>query len=139
MYMYVCPYLWSLTARIPTPTGELIKIVIEDYVNHLANHNLKLIYKPDLLFGDGYDYDNRIHLEFNHMYHWHPFSPDEFNISGTIYSIDEFMYRPEMAVKHGMRDFVDSMSRSLAGKVCYRKSADQICPDRVLPRKFERW
>ena len=97
--------------------GELIKIVIEDYVNHLANYNLKLIYKPDLLFGDGYDYDNRIHLEFNHMYHWHPFNPDEYNISGTIYSIDEFMYHPEMAVEHGMRDFVDSMSRSLAGKV----------------------
>ena len=91
--------------------------MIEDYVNHLANYNLKLIYKPDLLFGDNYDYDNRIHLEFNHMYHWHPFNPDEYNISGTVYSIDEFMYHPEMTVKHGMRDFVDSMSRSLAGKV----------------------
>ena len=97
--------------------GELIKIVIEDYVNHLANYNLKIIYKPDLLFGEGYDYDNRIHLEFNHMYHWHPFNPDEYNISGTIYSIDDFMYHPELTVKHGMRDFVDSMSRNLAGKV----------------------
>ena len=98
-------------------TGEVIKIVIEDYVNHLANYNLKLIYKPDLLFGDGYDYDNRIHVEFNHMYHWHPFNPEEYNISGHNYSMDEFMYHPEVVVKHGMSKFVDSMSRSLAGKV----------------------
>ena len=97
--------------------GEIIKIVIEDYVNHLANYNLKLIYKPDLLFNDGYDYDNRIHLEFNHMYHWHPFNPDEYNISGTVYAIDDFLYHSEIVVKHGMREFVDSMSRSLAGKV----------------------
>ena len=91
--------------------------MIEDYVNHLANYNLKLIYKPDLLFGDGYDYDNRIHIEFNHMYHWHPFNPDEYNISGTKYSIDDFLYHPEVVVKHGMSQFVDSMSKGLAGKV----------------------
>ena len=105
-------------------TGELIKIVIEDYVNHLANYNLKLIYKPDLLFGDGYDYDNRIHLEFNHMYHWHPFSPDEYNISGTIYPFKDFEYHSEIVVKHGMRNFVESMSRSLAGKVGYHRLAN---------------
>ena len=98
--------------------GELIQIVVVDYINHLANYNLKLIYKPDLLFGQDFHYDNRIHLEFNHVYHWHPFSPDEYNISGTVYSMDDFIFHPEILVKHGMRDFVDSMSRTLAGKVC---------------------
>ena len=97
--------------------GELIKISMEDYVNHMTNYNLKLIYKPDLLFDDGYDYDNRIHHEFNYVYHWHSFNPDEYNISGTIYSIEEFMYNSEIVVKHGMSKFVDAMSRSLAGKV----------------------
>ena len=98
--------------------GELIQIVVVDYINHLANYNLKLIYKPDLLFGQDFHYDNRIHLEFNHVYHWHPFSPDEYDISGTMYSIDDFIFHPEILIKHGMKDFVDSMSRSLAGKVC---------------------
>ncbi|XP_028414403.1 prostaglandin G/H synthase 2-like isoform X2 [Dendronephthya gigantea] len=100
-------------------TGELIKIVIEDYVNHLANYNLKLKYNPELLFDKGYDYDNRIHLEFNHMYHWHPFSPDEFIIDGSTYTIDEFMYHPEIVIKHGMKSFVDSMSRGLCGKMSH--------------------
>ena len=91
--------------------------MIEDYVNHLANYNVKLKYNPELLFDSGFDYDNRIHVEFNHMYHWHPFSPDEFDVSGTTYTIDEFMYHPEIVVKHGMSSFVDSMSKGLCGKV----------------------
>ena len=97
--------------------GEILQIIVEEYINHLSNYNLKLIYKPDLLFGDGFNYDNRIHLEFNHLYHWHPFNPDDYNISGTMYTIDDFIYHPEIVVKHGMLSFVDSMSRSLAGKV----------------------
>ena len=76
-----------------------------------------ILYKPELLFGESLSYDNRIHLEFNHVYHWHPFSPDEFNISGKVYSIDDFLFHPEVVVEHGMKDFVDSMSRGLAGKV----------------------
>nr|AAF93168.1 cyclooxygenase [Gersemia fruticosa] len=100
-------------------TGELIKIVIEDYVNHLANYNLKLTYNPELVFDHGYDYDNRIHVEFNHMYHWHPFSPDEYNISGSTYSIQDFMYHPEIVVKHGMSSFVDSMSKGLCGQMSH--------------------
>ena len=102
--------------------AELIKIVIEDYVNHLANYNLRLIYKPEILFDESFPYDNRIHLEFNHVYHWHPFSPDEFNISGTIYTMNDSLGHPELVVKHGMKNFVDSYSRSLAGKVKYFSS-----------------
>ena len=107
--------------------GELIKIVIEDYVNHLANYNIKLKYLPDVLFGEGYDYDNRIHLEFNHMYHWHPFSPDQYNINGTTYSISDFMYHPEIVVKHGMRSFVNAMSSGLCGKVIESDMHSHIC------------
>jgi len=82
----------------------------------LANSKLKLIYKPDLLFEDGFDYDNRIHLNSDHMYHWHPFSPDQCNISSK-YDIDDLIYHPEVVVKQGMSEFVDSMSNGLVGKV----------------------
>ena len=98
-------------------TGETIKIVIEDYVQHLANYNLRLIYKPELLFDQSFQYDNRIHLEFNHLYHWHPFNPDVFNIDGKRYTIEDFRFNAAPVLEHGMRNFVDAMSKSLAGKV----------------------
>ncbi|KAK3088071.1 hypothetical protein FSP39_014318 [Pinctada imbricata] len=95
--------------------GETIKVVIEDYVQHLSNYNYKLMFKPDLLFGELFQYQNRIALEFNHLYHWHPLMPDEFNINGTKYNLKEFLFHPEVVVKHGMREFVDSLSKQRAG------------------------
>lgn len=101
-----------------TPLGETIKIVIEDYVQHLSNYHYKLLFNPELLFGEQFQYQNRIAVEFNHLYHWHPLMPDEFNINGTKYNLKDFMFHPEIVVKHGMREFVDSMSRQRAGFVC---------------------
>ena len=91
--------------------------MIEDYVQHLANYNLHLVYEPDAIFGESFQYDNRIHFEFNMLYHWHPFMPDVFNIDGTTYTLDDFQFSVEPVLRHGMAKIVDSFSRSLAGKV----------------------
>ena len=51
------------------------------------------------------------------MYHWHPLMPEEFNISGTIYTVKDFLFRPDLVLKHGMRDFVDGLVHQRAGAV----------------------
>ncbi len=43
--------------------------------------------------------------------------PEEFNVDGTVYTIGDFMFTSEPVLKHGMRAFVDAMSKSLGGKV----------------------
>ena len=99
--------------------GETIKIVIEDYVQHLSNYHYKLMFKPELLFNTRHQYSNRISVEFNHMYHWHPLMPDTFNISGTVYTVKDFLFRPDLVIKHGMRDFVAGLINQRAGAVSY--------------------
>ncbi|WAR30236.1 PGH2-like protein [Mya arenaria] len=95
--------------------GETIKITIEDYVQHLSNYHYQLKFKPELLFGESHQYSNRITAEFNHMYHWHPIMPETFNISGTTYGVKDFLFRPDIVVKHGMRDFVNGLVNERAG------------------------
>ena len=97
--------------------GETIKIVIEDYVQHLSNYNYKLLFKPELLFGEPFQYQNRIALEFNHLYHWHPLMPDEFTVGGKNYTMSDFLQDPGIVQKHGIATFVDSLSRQRAGAV----------------------
>ncbi|KAK6979623.1 prostaglandin G/H synthase 2 [Biomphalaria glabrata] len=99
--------------------GETIKIVIEDYVEHLANYNIRIKFKPTVLFGESFQYQNKINAEFNHLYHWHPLMPDEFNISGTIYPIKDFIYHLELVLKHGTANFTDSLSRQRAGHMSH--------------------
>ncbi|XP_071097198.1 prostaglandin G/H synthase 2-like [Haliotis cracherodii] len=97
--------------------GETIKIVIEDYVQHLSNYNFELMFKPDLLFGESFQYQNRIAVEFNHLYHWHPLMPSEFNVSGSIIPMKDYVYHSELVMKTGLANFVDSMTRQRAGMV----------------------
>ncbi|KAF6327957.1 prostaglandin-endoperoxide synthase 1 [Rhinolophus ferrumequinum] len=62
--------------------GETIKIVIEEYVQQLSGYFLQLKFDPELLFSSQFQYRNRIALEFNQLYHWHPLMPDSFKIGG---------------------------------------------------------
>ena len=47
----------------------MIKIVVEDYVQHISGYRFKLVYDPEIVFGDDLQYQNRISLEFNFAYH----------------------------------------------------------------------
>ena len=108
--------------------GETLKIVIEDYVQHLSNYNYKLLFKPDLLFGEPFQYQNRIALEFNHLYHWHPLMPEVFNIGDTNYTVKDFLYNPGLVVKHGLGTFVDALSRQRAGAFTVKNHGKYTIP-----------
>lgn len=99
------------------PVGETIKIVIEDYVQHLSGYHFKLKFDPELLFNQQFQYQNRIAAEFNTLYHWHPLLPDVFRIDGQEYNYQQFIYNNSILLEHGVTQFVESFTRQNAGRV----------------------
>ncbi|XP_063057321.1 prostaglandin G/H synthase 2 [Engraulis encrasicolus] len=97
--------------------GETIKIVIEDYVQHLSGYNFKLKFDPTLLFNAQFQYQNRIASEFNTLYHWHPLMPDAFHIDQEVYSYKQFVYNTSILTDHGINGLVQSFSSQIAGRV----------------------
>ena len=97
--------------------GETIKIVIEDYVQHLSGYHFKLKFDPELLFNQQFQYQNRIAAEFNTLYHWHPLLPDTFQIDGQHYNYQQFIYNNSLLLEHGLTQFVESFTRQIAGRV----------------------
>lgn len=97
--------------------GETIKIVIEDYVQHLSGYHFKLRFDPELLFNQQFQYQNRIAAEFNTLYHWHPLLPDTFQIEDQEYDYRQFIYNNSILLEHGLTQFVESFSRQIAGRV----------------------
>lgn len=97
--------------------GETIKIVIEDYVQHLSGYHFKLKFDPELLFKERFQYQNRIASEFNTLYHWHPLMPDSFHIEEKEYSYKEFVFNNSVVTRHGIGHLVDSFTKQLAGRV----------------------
>ncbi|KAG9351117.1 hypothetical protein JZ751_025007 [Albula glossodonta] len=97
--------------------GETIKIVIEDYVQHLSGYHFKLKFDPELLFNQHFQYQNRISAEFNTLYHWHPLMPDAFHIQGQVYSYKQFVFNNSLLMEHGINNLVESFTNQIAGRV----------------------
>ncbi|PNI69425.1 PTGS1 isoform 5 [Pan troglodytes] len=97
--------------------GETIRIVIEEYVQQLSGYFLQLKFDPELLFGVQFQYRNRIAMEFNHLYHWHPLMPDSFKMGSQEYSYEQFLFNTSMLVDYGVEALVDAFSRQIAGRI----------------------
>ncbi|XP_030063156.1 prostaglandin G/H synthase 1 isoform X1 [Microcaecilia unicolor] len=97
--------------------GETIKIVIEDYVQHLSGYYFKLKFDPELLFGVQFQYRNRIAVEFNQLYHWHSLMPDTFDIQDQKFSYKSFVYNSSVLLDYGVETLVESFTKQHAGQI----------------------
>lgn len=97
--------------------GETIKIVIEDYVQHLSGYYFKLKFDPELLFTQQFQYQNRIAAEFSTLYHWHSLLPDSFEIQDQDYTYQQFMFNNSILLDHGLSQVVRSFTRQRAGRI----------------------
>ncbi|CAK8696015.1 unnamed protein product [Clavelina lepadiformis] len=104
------------TARLIL-TGETIKVVIEDYVQHISGYSYKLIYDPELIFGAGFSYHNEIAVEFQLLYRWHALMPDDLTINNQAYPIRNLIFNPKPFVDSGMATLVKDMTSQFASKV----------------------
>ncbi|XP_039274782.2 prostaglandin G/H synthase 2-like [Styela clava] len=97
--------------------GEILKVTVESYVQHFGGMHLQLTYEPNLLHETPMPWSsNRIHVEFNTVYHWHNMMPDYFKIGDKNYSIVETYYNMDPLLDHGMNVFTTSLSNQLAGR-----------------------
>nr|ADB65785.1 cyclooxygenase [Caprella sp. KV-2010a] len=100
-------------------TGEVIKITIEDYVQHLSQYKVDLKFKPQVVHGTRFQFDNRINAEFNHLYHWHPLIPDGIQVEDKYYSLMDMAFSTKSVFTHGLDKFIESMATSRAGKLSH--------------------
>jgi len=73
--------------------------MIEDYVQHLSQNKIKLVYNPELLLKLKF----LPQLEFVHFYDLHP------------YATEEVLYSYQQVYDHGFAAFVNAMTTTLAG------------------------
>uniref|UniRef100_UPI00358FAD54 prostaglandin G/H synthase 1-like n=1 Tax=Myxine glutinosa TaxID=7769 RepID=UPI00358FAD54 len=104
------------TARLVL-TAETLKIVIEDYVQHLSGYNFRLLFDPTLLFSEPFQYTNRIYAEFNHLYHWHGLMPDHLELPGGRVPLTSFALNTTVVYKNGFRLILESLISQRAGKI----------------------
>ncbi|KAM9393894.1 prostaglandin G/H synthase 1 isoform 2-T2 [Pholidichthys leucotaenia] len=106
--------------------GEIINIIIEEYVQHLSGYMLDLKFDPSLLFREQFQYSNRIAMEFCQLYHWHPLMPDSFLIDGDQIPYSQFLYNTSLLMHYGVEKLVDAFSRQPAGQIGGGRNSHQV-------------
>lgn len=104
----------------------LIKVVIEDYVAHIAHQPFKM--PIGMADKARWGKPNRIAVEFNLLYRWHPMVPDVIEVGGKGYGPGSYMHNPALLVEHGLGAVVDALSKQPAGRLSLRNHPEFMVP-----------
>ena len=66
---------------------EFIKVVVEDYINHIAPIAFKIRADPSGAWNAGWNKPNWITTEFSLLYRWHALVPDRITWGSKTYDI----------------------------------------------------
>ncbi len=104
------------TAR-STVIVEFIKIVVEEYINHISNSPIKLVADPTVAWKAPWNKPNWITTEFSLLYRWHSLIPDEMTWAGRSYKVNEARLNNAPLLAAGLaRGFAD-VSAQRAGRL----------------------
>lgn len=89
------------TARIIN-IAVLIKIVIEDYINHISPYFFQLRFDGSVAWKADWNRPNWIPVEFNVLYRWHALVPDQITWNGVEMPTSATVLDNSMALQVGM-------------------------------------
>lgn len=113
---------WGDTRLFETTRNVLIvlllKIVIEEYINHLAPYHFRFRLDPGA-FGkrEAWNRTNWMAVEFNLLYRWHSLVPSEIQVDGRGVPIEETMWPGDLVARRGLGVHFDEASRQPAGRI----------------------
>ncbi|NJB82488.1 peroxidase family protein [Wenyingzhuangia aestuarii] len=104
----------------------LIKVVVEDYVNHLKpfkwmKFELDTTYAPK----KNWYRNNWISTEFNLLYRWHSMIPDHMQFNGKVYATkDVFRFNNQFVEENSITSILEQLSYQKAGKMTLMNTPD---------------
>lgn len=103
------------TARLIN-TAIILKIVVEEYINHIAGAPL---FHVDVGFAEREPWyrTNRMSLEFNLLYRWHGLVPDRITLAGNTYAQAEFRTHNRLLEEVGVATVLRESSLQAAGRI----------------------
>ena len=123
------------TARVIN-TIILMKLVIEDYVNHIAGLN---VLKCDPSFAEDQKWYREpwISAEFNLLYRWHGLVPDSFIVEGESHP---FIQNHDLLLSKGLSRLVNEASAQAAGEISLQNIPDFLMhAEAEMIRKGRQW
>ena len=91
---------------------QLIRIVVEEYINHVSPYWLKLLADPTPAYKAEWNRENWIPVEFNLLYRWHSLVPDDATWRGAAFDMAGARFGNATLLRDGLGAALDAASRS---------------------------
>ena len=95
----------------------LIKVVVEDYINHIAPYHFKFTADPTVFKNEPWYRTNWMAVEFNLLYRWHSLVPSTFRIHGKELTIHQTEWNTNVVLERGLGPMLEQVSEQPAGRV----------------------
>ncbi len=103
---------------------EVIKLVIEEYINHLSPFHLKLIADPTSFYKEAWYRQNWMTVEFNLLYRWHSLTPPKISLDGKETAIDVTMFNNGLITARGLGALIEEASTQPCGELGLHNTMD---------------
>lgn len=101
-----------------------IKLVIEEYINHIQGTYFKLIADPLAFTNEPWYRPNWMTVEFNLLYRWHSLTPPKILYDDKPVPIRDTMFHNELITSRGLGMLFDESSGQPAGEIGLHNTAD---------------
>lgn len=105
---------------------QFIKIVVEDYINHIAPVRFKLRARPSDAWNAKWNRPNWITTEFSLLYRWHALIPDEVDWGGKAHPVGETFMNNEPLIETGLKKALEGLSAQPAGELGPQNTTDDL-------------
>ena len=105
---------------------QLIKIVVEEYINHISPFYFRLSADPSVAWRASWNKPNWIPVEFNLLYRWHSLVPNTFTIGNNSVDLGDIIYDNSHLLGAGVASLAVSASSQLASKIGLFNTGDDL-------------
>jgi prostaglandin-endoperoxide synthase 2 len=100
-----------------TLTVVLLKVVIEDYINHITPIRFKFFVEPGIGVKEKWYQQNWMSVEFNLLYRWHTMIPSQVRLAGETRNISDVMWDTDVVITTGLAALFDEASEQRCNAV----------------------
>jgi prostaglandin-endoperoxide synthase 2 len=112
---------------------ELLKIVVEDYINHIAPYHFQFRLFPGRRINRAWHRPNWVAIEFNLLYRWHSLMPDTIDFVDVAVPTEECLHNNQLLLDHGLAKAFAGANRQRAGEIGALNTPEFLVRDADVP------
>jgi len=108
--------------------ATILKIVVEEYVNHITPYHFKVIADPASFTHESWYRTNWMTVEFSLVYRWHSALPEQLTYEGQKIPMESTLWNNELLINRGLGELFDETSSQPGTQIGLFNTPDFLLP-----------